>query len=377
MQARHRLRAWLIDETLPIWLDSGCDRDFGGFHEKLNFDFTPIIEEGKRSLVQARQCFVYAWASDFLPGAAEMAGAGFDFLVSYGRHLDGGWRHRMTRDGQPLDDSRDLYDQAFVIFAAAALHRYLGRTDALAVADETLAYLDQERVHPAGGYSEIILPDGNVADTPRRQNPHMHLFEAVVALYEATGNTAYLDRAAGLYDLLCEKFLLNGTLREYFTDGLAPAPGAAGRIVEPGHHLEWVWLLHRFAALSGDNRAVSVAGTLYDFAIQYGYDAPSGGLFDEVSADGTVYRDDRRLWPQTEALKAHAARIEHVDDRQAMARIEAGAATLLRDHLVGQRGGWREHIHSDGENFYKSYPASSLYHLSFAVAELDRVLADA
>ena len=40
---------------------------------------------------------------------------------------------------------------------------------------------------------------------------------------------------------------------------------------------------------------------------------------------------------------------------------------------MGPPGGWREHINSDGENFYGSYPASTLYHLASAVGELERI----
>jgi hypothetical protein len=65
--------------------------------------------------------------------------------------------------------------------------------------------------------------------------------------------------------------------------------------------------------------------------------------------------------------------LEHADDGAAAARVDAGLDSLLRHHLVGGGGNWHEHIYADGTNFYKSLPASSLYHLSFAVAELDRL----
>jgi mannose/cellobiose epimerase-like protein (N-acyl-D-glucosamine 2-epimerase family) len=368
-----RFREWLVAETLPIWLDKGCDRRDGGFHEKLNFDLTPITNEGKRVMVQARQCYVFAVFAGELPEAPSAAASGFDFLMSYGAHPEGGWRHRVARDGSPQDDSRDLYDQAFVLFAAAWMYAAFGRKDALSAAKETLEYLDARRAHPSGGYSENILPGGDLAEGPRRQNPHMHLFEAVLALFEATGDDAYLARAEALFDLARTKFIVDGTLREYFTDGLDPIKGTVGKIVEPGHHMEWVWLLHRYAALTDDRRAVESATGLYNFALDHGYNATSGGLLDEVTSIGAVHRDSRRLWPQTEALKGHLVRLEHADCGTVASRIDAGLDSLWRHHLVVGGGNWHEHIRADGTNFYGSLPASSLYHLSFAVAELDRV----
>jgi mannose/cellobiose epimerase-like protein (N-acyl-D-glucosamine 2-epimerase family) len=368
-----RFREWLVAETLPIWLDKGCDRRDGGFHEKLNFDLTPITNEGKRVMVQARQCYVFAVFAGELPEAPSAAASGFDFLMSYGAHPEGGWRHRVARDGSPQDDSRDLYDQAFVLFAAAWMYAAFGRKDALSAAKETLEYLDARRAHPSGGYSENILPGGDLAEGPRRQNPHMHLFEAVLALFEATGDDTYLARAEALFDLARTKFIVDGTLREYFTDGLDPIKGTMGKIVEPGHHMEWVWLLHRYAALTDDRRAVESATGLYNFALDHGYNATSGGLLDEVTSIGAVHRDSRRLWPQTEALKGHLVRLEHADCGTVASRIDAGLDSLWRHHLVVGGGNWHEHIRADGTNFYGSLPASSLYHLSFAVAELDRV----
>ena len=373
MSDHSRFREWLVAETLPIWLDKGCDRRDGGFHEKLNFDLTPITNEGKRVMVQARQCYVFAVFAGELPEAPSAAASGFDFLLSYGAHPEGGWRHRVARDGSPQDDSRDLYDQAFVLFAAAWMYAAFGRKDALSAAKETLEYLDARRAHPSGGYSENILPGGDLAEGPRRQNPHMHLFEAVLALFEATGDDTYLARAEALFDLARTKFIVDGTLREYFTDGLDPIKGTMGKIVEPGHHMEWVWLLHRYAALTDDRRAVESATGLYNFALDHGYNATSGGLLDEVTSIGAVHRDSRRLWPQTEALKGHLVRLEHADCGTVASRIDAGLDSLWRHHLVVGGGNWHEHIRADGTNFYGSLPASSLYHLSFAVAELDRV----
>ena len=367
------LREWLVEKTLPVWLARGIDHDCGGFHEKLAFDLTPVVDEGKRAMVQARQCYVFAGPGAHLSGASAAAKDGFEFLRAHCRHPDGGWRHRTQRNGAPLDDTRELYDQAFVIFAASWMIATYGVDDVRVVADETLDYLEHDRSHPAGGYTEAVCGDGSLADRARRQNPHMHLFEALLALYDATGEDRCLERAAHLCDLVCTRFMVDGTLREYFTEDLEPAPGEKGRIVEPGHHMEWVWLLHRYARLSGDRSAVQTAESLYAFALANGYDIQSGGVIDEVTDGGQAIKESRRLWPQTEALKGHVARYRHTGDASTLDRVEKGVAMLMQEHLNERDGGWREHLDSDGINFYGSYPASTLYHLAFAVAELEQL----
>ena len=373
------LADWLFHRTLPAWRDRGVDTSAGGFHERLDPARRPVTGSGKRAMVQARQIYVFSHAAvlDRLEGAAAAANQGFEFLLRHYRHPDGGWRTRVARDGTPIDDGRDLYAHAFIIFAMAWGLRATGdqaaarQAAAREMADHTLAFLDDRLAHPAGGFHEGLDAEGKVADGPRRQNPHMHLLEAVLAMYEATSDDAYLDRAAELVALARARFVVDGSLREYFADDLTPAPGDAGRIVEPGHHFEWVWLLHQFARLSGDAGVLALAGDLYGFAVTHGIYAASGGVLDQVSAQGEVLKAGRRLWPQLEALKAHAARA--TVDGAAAARIAPLAATVLRDHLQGADGAWREHLDALGAPLVDDLPASSLYHVMMAVVELERL----
>ena len=180
MSSIERLREWFLADTLPVWLEKGYDRANRSFHERLNLDFSPVTEGGKRVLVQARQIYTYSSSANSIAGALDAAQSAFEFTEAKYRHPAGGWRHRVTHEGAPLDDSRDLYDQAFVVFACAVLYRATGREDVLAAALETLQYLEAERSHPAGGFTEIVPGDGSAFEGPRRQNPHMHLFEAML-----------------------------------------------------------------------------------------------------------------------------------------------------------------------------------------------------
>ena len=111
----------------------------------------------------------------------------------------------------------------------------------------TLAVVDGPFADPVHGGCWDALPR---PDALRRQNPHMHLFEALLALHETTGRADLLDRARALHALAVTRFLdpATGALREYYDDAwrVHPAPGA-GR-VEPGHLFEWAWLLRRYEA---------------------------------------------------------------------------------------------------------------------------------
>ena len=90
---------------------------------------------------------------------------------------------------RPIDQTRDLYDHAFVLLAYAHAagvldDAWIGR--AMRVACST--YIAAEFPHPEGGFRESV-PD----QLPRRQNPHMHLLEALLAAHARFGDDAYLD----------------------------------------------------------------------------------------------------------------------------------------------------------------------------------------
>lgn len=373
--AASTLETWLFDRLLPWWAVHGADGEAGGFHERLDACRAPVAAAGKRAMVQARQTAVFALAhlAGRLPEGRALAHAGRDFLCAHFRHPDGGWRFRVARDGAAMDDTRDLYAQAFVLYALAWLHRLDGGTAARALADETVAFLDRRMAHPGGGYHESLDGRGAPAPGPRRQNPHMHLFEALLEWHAATGDAVWRDRAAPLAALFADRFCVGETLREYLDDALLPLPGEPGLIVEPGHHYEWCWLLHRYRTLGGGDLTAR-GDALYAFAERHGIDDASGGVIDMVAPDGAPTQRSQRFWPQTEAIKAHAVRFEATGDLALSERLDRQADALYRAHVDGMPdGAWREHLGPDGTLIVRELPASSLYHITLAVAELARV----
>ena len=61
------------------------------------------------------------------------------------------------------------------------------------------------------------------------------------------------------------------TLAEFFKNDWSRAEGDAGRVVEPGHQLEWAWILAQYHRLTGAEVARE-AQALVDFAERFGVD---------------------------------------------------------------------------------------------------------
>jgi len=368
--AARELSAWMREKALPLWAERGWDDRRGGFREALGLDGAPCPEPYRRIRVQARQ--IYAFAAAHLLGwpgpALEIAWRGFDYLVARGWLAEGGWAHKLDRDGRVIDGARDAYDHAFVLFALAWLHRASGDEEPLIWADRTIAWLDAVLIDPVhGGYRESV-PE----TTPRRANPHMHLLEALLALHDATRNPAYLDRADKLVRLFRDRFLDRRTqsLTEHFNTDWSPAGGKAGKAREPGHHFEWAWLLDAHAARLGGAADDEIAA-LVRFADRHGTNEATGLVHDAVGEDGAIVSTTHRLWCQTEAIRARMmlAGRGRAGEAEKAARL---ACSLRRFHLdPAPVGLWRDCVDVAGNPLDATVPASTMYHLMTLVFELD------
>src|SRR5262245_21326280 len=151
----------------------------------------------------------------------------------------GGFHLIATPAGEPLDRRKDLYAHAFVLLACAAYARVTRESAPIALAHETMDLLESklgDRVH--GGFFDEADEGWTPRREPRRQNPHMHLLEACLALAELDRDSRWRDLARALFELFSKRFRdpATGTLGEHFARDWAPAPGDAGACVEPGHH---------------------------------------------------------------------------------------------------------------------------------------------
>ncbi len=373
---RARVKAWLFDDALPVWSTQGVDTERGGFVEQLTMDGRPIADADRRLRVQARQTYVFCHAAvmGWQGPAQTLARDGFTRMTTDYWHDDGGWISSASGDGTPRDITRASYEHAFALLALAWYYRATGDPDALIWTRRTLKFLDQRLGDSRhGGYLEA-LP----ARAPRRQNPHMHLLEAMMALFAATRDEAYLQRARELVRLFRQHFFdrSTGALCEYFAADWTPAGGTDGRSdggtdgerVEPGHQFEWIWLLDEFGRLADDPVADDIE-RLYRSAEAHGVDPDDGLIFDAVSRDGAVLQPTKRAWPQTEALRAQLV-VQRRCGIDTAPRWRTILDSLFTHYLSVGRGLWQDQLGNDGGGLAAAVPASTLYHLFGAFAAL-------
>jgi mannose/cellobiose epimerase-like protein (N-acyl-D-glucosamine 2-epimerase family) len=364
------LKTLMIEHSLPLWSSEGWDRTTGGFVDRLGPDGRADHAAPRRVMVQARQIYCFAKAAQigWYPQGGEIALKGLEHLLAKAKNPDGrpGFVHTLAPDGSVLDPLRDTYDHAFVLLALASVYALDRDAQIRVEIDALLSFLDTQLRSPNGGFLE-----GQPSSMPRRQNPHMHLFEAMIAAFDATHDMVFQQRAGDLFAL----FLANlydkqkQVLGEYFEDDWSRIEPVS---VEPGHQAEWAWLLKGFERITGCPTG-KYRGELLASALRY-RDPATGCLVDEGDAAGQIKRHSRRLWPQTEMAKAWIAQAEG-GEAGAAEEARAALSRLERHHLRHPvAGGWYDQFDRDGRSLVATIPASSFYHVLCACVEAEQVL---
>jgi mannose/cellobiose epimerase-like protein (N-acyl-D-glucosamine 2-epimerase family) len=365
-----KLKLGIIDHALPLWSKEGWDPTTGGFVDRLGQDGRADLAAPRRVFVQARQIYCFAKAAQigWYPQGREIALKGLDYLLTRAKAPDqrGGFVHTLAPDGTILDPSRDTYDHAFVLLALASVYALDRDAQVRSEIDLQLSFLDTQLRSPHGGFLE-----GLPAAMPRRQNPQMHLFEAMIALFDATHQAVFQNRAGDFFALFLANLYDKRTraLGEYFEEDWSRIEPVS---VEPGHQAEWVWLLKGFERITGCPTGRPRA-ELLETALRY-CDDVTGCLIDEGDAEGRVKRDTRRLWPQAEMAKAWIAQAE-AGEEGAADKARAALARLERHYLRHPvPGGWYDQFDRDGASLVATIPASSFYHVMCAAVEAEQVL---
>lgn len=372
-EAQQRLLKWLLEDACPLWSTRGVDRTFGGFHEML-IGAEPV-SASRRARVQPRQIAAFAessrlgWSGD----VAALVAHGLVYFLKYYRRSDGLFRTLIAPDGSPLDDRALFYDQAFALLGFAEAHRVLRAPRGVDAPAEARAL--RELIHRYFKREGPGFESSAQAAMPLSSNAHMHLLEACLAWGDADGAPEWRVLADEVCELALARFIdsASGCIREHFAADWTPLPGLPGRVLEPGHHYEWAWLLLRWADGRRDD-ASKAAFRLIDIGEKFG--VFNGVAVNAIVDDFSVHDACARLWPQTERLKASALAARLTGDPRYWTIASDAANALSRYLATPVRGSWYDRLMPYGRFIEEPAPASSFYHIVGAISQLKASLVD-
>jgi sulfoquinovose isomerase len=295
--------------------------DPSGGYSWLNDDGAPLPRHGHPLWLGARMLHVFSIASLLgRPGAFDVAQHGADFY-RHGAGRDaahGGWFSSVG--GDEANDAKELYGLAHVLLAGSSARQagVTGGDDLISEATELIDrhyWLEQD-----GLCLEAYDRAFTTLDPYRGQNANMHMTEACIAAFEATGESAYLERATRIARFIARPALGEAVgsrgpwrLAEHFDEAWKPLPDY--NIDEPkhpfrpygslvGHWLEWAKLCLQLHGLGVDEDwLVPTAERLFEAAVSEGWQA-NGGFVYTVDWEGRPVVRDRYFWGPAEAVGA-------------------------------------------------------------------------
>jgi mannobiose 2-epimerase len=353
-RCRHILKTSLIDFYLPACVDPSN----GGYFESLKDGrFAPAGE--KFLTLQARQLWFFstlAAANIDSEAALAAATAGFAFLERHFRdRTHGGYFSKVSDAGQPTDRRKHVYLNAFALYGLTAYHQATGDDAALSAARDLFGTLEARAHDPAnGGYRECFSEDWQPTTDPgefshvglpgtKTFNTHLHVLEALTALYRAWPDLVVRRR-------LDELLLINTSavrLPQYgcTVDGFSPdwrpieTPGNLR--ASYGHDLEAAWLCLDAARALGHAPALlrGWAEGLVGYSLRRGYDRTHGGFYHTGPLGKDADDRSKVWWVQAEALVALLEMVR-VTGRRDYYGAFAQTLDFVADHQVAGEGGW-------------------------------------
>lgn len=375
IESQYLLRDWLFNFALPIWDNYGRDQKSGGFYERLHQDLS-AHNITRRTRVCARQIFTYGTAHKLgsYGKANEVIDWGIEYLEKNLRLKNGFYAKSSNPDGSILDESFELYDHAFIILAASQAQN--SSKSGLFETNKLIDRVVENCALPQGGFAHTIP-----VQSPLQSNPHMHLFEASIAMCAVSENKIWRNLCSQIVNLLFEKFVdkRTGGLFEYFEIDWQKSNDGEKRIIEPGHHFEWAWLVLKWAPIAKDYciempfDPLALASKLVEVGERHGFDNSRGVVINSLNEDLTPRDTNARLWPQTERIKAYCELSRWQTSKEQrdimIGKAHTSVLAILRYFEVPNKGLYWDEMDAKGNFLNQSAPASSLYHIICAIEE--------
>lgn len=313
-------RKWIkeeLDRSIRFWLKNGLDHEHGGMYTCLDrkgeiFSTDKSVwMQGRAAWTFSRLCNVYGEKKEW----REAAESCLNFMEKFCINRDAGNRmyFTVTADGKPLRQRRYCFSEGFYAMANSEYYELTGNKENLKrarAAYDMIWNLNNGLIKDPTGMGPKTIPETrtgrsladpmiylNLTSIMRRVDPEL------AVIYNARSEKCVQDifQYHRKKDMKC-------TLENVGPEGEFMGDITAGRIVNPGHDIECAWFLMEEAKRLQDDALYAETESLFDDAINSGWDYEYGGLLYFIDCLGKppeAYEHDMKLWwPHNETLIA-------------------------------------------------------------------------
>lgn len=384
-QLAEQLQNELTENILPFWETKMVDENNGGFLGRIDGESKPHHTADKGVILNTRILWTFSRAYAFTgkENYKIMADRAYQYIhTKFIDHQAGGVFWMLDYKGTPTDTKKQIYAQAFAIYAYAEYYKITKNEEVL---QSAIALFDLVEKHSfdtlENGYLEafnekwgtlddlrLSEKDTNAAKT---MNTHLHILEAYTNLYEVWPEKSLKKQLTNLVLLFKDKFINEN---HHFLLFFNEAWQLQSEEISFGHDIEGSWLLMEAAeAINEPDLIASIKDVclkMVDASLE-GMDS-DGGLMNEANPDGLT-DTDKHWWPQAEALVGLFNAWELTNDQQYLDHITSiwsFIQTYLKDAANGE---WhwkvsKNHLNDFAED--KAGPWKCPYHNSRALIEL-------
>jgi mannobiose 2-epimerase len=394
----HRAERELRENILPFWIRHAVDRERGGFYGRISNDLVVDKEAPRGALLCSRILWTYAAAYRRYhdPEYLDMARLAYDDLMAHfwdDEHAGLYWM--VDADGNPINTRKQIYGQAFGIYALSEYFRATGEGEALGKAKALFRAIEEHSYDRENkGYLEAYTRDWQLEEDLRlsdvdmnekkSMNTHLHVMEAYANLMRVWDDAQLAERQAELIAVMMERIIDRRTYHTilFFDEHWH----AKSDRISFGHDIEMSWLLveaaealpsprpplgpprtqgggrgkpplgpprnqggGRGAGGEGDHlveAAQALAVNMAQATLAEGVDA-DGGLLYEADASG-ILNSDKEWWPQAEAVVGFLNAYQ-LSSRQYFLDAALKSWDFIEQYLVdGEHGEWFRYVTREG-----------------------------
>jgi mannobiose 2-epimerase len=376
----------LREDILPFWAERTVDREQGGFFGWIANDLVVDRAAPKGAVLNARILWAFAAASRAFPDSLyrETADRAYAYLLDHfwdEKHSGLVWM--VDCRGDFLDEHKQIYGQAFGVYALAEYFRSSGDHEALDRAIRLFESIEAHAFEPEhGGYVDALrrdwqaLEDTRLSDidlnAPYTQNTHLHLLEAYAALLRIWPEPALRERLRELWQILAFRIRdeKTGHLVLFQDRDWSPLSEA----ISHGHDIEASWLLCEAAEVLDDGEVLAqtkeIALAMAETVLEQGFDREHGGVSDAADHHGAPAKE---WWPQAEAVVGFLNAFE-LSGREGFLEAALASWAFIEEYVVDRTyGEWYYRVSPEGRpelDLPKVSPWKCPYHNTRAALEI-------
>jgi len=356
----------LAQNILPFWMTRMVDKRNGGFYGRISGDGITDTEAGKGAILNARILWTFSESYKLLKDPAYAKMARYASVYIHAHFFDpefGGTYWNISAEGKPLDTKKQIYSQAFFLYALSAYYGATGDQESLDKAIGLYNLIEEKSFDgDKNGYLEAYSREWSLLDDFRLSakddneikttNTHLHILEGYTHLYKVWKDKTLAASLDNLVRIFLDKMIHPGNhhLNLFFDEEW----NCRSRLISYGHDIEASWLLYEAAqVLENEQLLQRVRTACLSVVKAAGEGLQEDGSLIYESDDATGHSDhERHWWPQAEAVVGYLNAFQLTKNKTYFEQA-LHSWDYIRENLVDPvNGEWYWSILPDGKVNY-------------------------